>query len=154
MKNGAATVLCLLYLSAALPAHAEDAADAKAVRELLMRTFDRSEARLLVEPVVVQDDAAIAGWSQGELGGRAFLRRKDGVWTIALCAGDALSQSATLEKLGIAKPRAEALAATLIAAERTLPRSLLERFSRFDGMVAVDAAGVHAPLDPHHRPAP
>lgn len=149
-------LVLLIWLAtvAAGCALAQDDPESYAVRRLLMQTFDKPEAPLSVEPIVVEGDVAIAGWSQGQLGGRALLRRKDGNWAITLCAGDALKQSAALEKLGLEKSRAEALAAHLSAAERQLAPSLLERFSRFDGMYAVDAAGGHSPIDPHHQPIP
>jgi hypothetical protein len=126
--------------------------DREAVRDLLLKTFDKPEARLVVDPIVVDGDVAIAGWVQGDLGGRAFLRRKDDVWSIDLCAGDALKESESLEKLGLQKSRADSLAAAVKAAERSLGPSVLEKFSRFDGMFAVDEHGGHTAADPHHRP--
>jgi hypothetical protein len=138
----------------ATSALSEDDRDSLAVRQLLMQTYDKPEAHLVVDPIVVENDVAIADWSQGEIGGRALLHRKEGKWIIALCAGDALTQSGALERLGLAKPAAEALAARLAAAERGVAPSILERFSRFDGIVAVDATGGHSPLDPYHQPIP
>ena len=134
------------------PGLAQDNLDSQAVSRLLMQTFDKPEAPLGIDAVVVEQDIAIADWSQGELGGRALLRRKDGVWSIALCAGDALKQSASLEKLGLRKPLADMLAAELSQAERGLAPALLDKFARFDAIVAVDATGRHSPLDPYHRP--
>lgn len=151
MRRAVLFVFSLLALAASLrPAGAHDSTSA--VRRLLMETFDKPESRLSVDAVVVEDDVAIADWSQGELGGRALLRRKDGAWSIALCAGDALKEGASLEKLGLSRPRAQALSTRLGAAERSLAPSLLERFSRFDGIAAVDATGNHSPVDPHHKP--
>ena len=40
------------------------ASDDDAIRELLMTSFDRPEARLAVDPVVVANDHAIADWTQ------------------------------------------------------------------------------------------
>jgi hypothetical protein len=128
------------------------AAEQDAVRQLLMKTFDKAEARLSVDPIVVDGDVAIAGWVQGDLGGRALLRRKGDLWEIDLCAGDALKESASLEKLGLQKPRAETLAAAVQAAERRLDPDVLQKFSRFDGVFAVDEKGGHTAADPHHRP--
>ena len=131
---------------------ADDDRDANDIRQLLIQSFDKADVRLTVDPIVTQDDVAIADWIQGDLGGRALLRRKSGKWTVSLCAGDALKQSDALEKLGLSKPASEQLAARLSVAEQKIAPSLLERFSRFDGIVAVDAAGEHSPLDPHHQP--
>ncbi|OBS50909.1 MULTISPECIES: copper uptake system-associated protein [Methylosinus] len=144
--------LGLLLALLAGPALCAD--DEAAIRRLLLDLFDKPDAPLAVAPVVIEEDAAIADWSQGETGGRAFLKRKGGAWEIVLCGGDALRQSASLEKLGLSKPRAEALAAALARAERGLPPGFEERMSKFDGVVAVDSAGGHTPLDPHHKPIP
>jgi hypothetical protein len=61
--------------------------DSQAVTTTLMATFDRPDARLKVEPVIVDCDVAIAGWAQDGRGGRALLRRVSGHWKIILCAG-------------------------------------------------------------------
>ena len=61
--------------------------DSQAVTTTLMATFDRPDARLKVEPVIVDGDVAIAGWAQDGRGGRALLRRVSGHWKIILCAG-------------------------------------------------------------------
>jgi hypothetical protein len=135
-----------------LGARADDGSEA--ARRLLFETFDKPETRLRVDAIVVEGDAAVADWRQGELGGRAFLTRKGDAWSIALCAGDALKDSATLERLGVSKANAEALSKRLDAEERRLSPDVVERFSRFDGMAAVDADGGHSPLDPHHKPIP
>ncbi|RNJ51022.1 copper uptake system-associated protein [Methylocystis hirsuta] len=142
----------MISAAACLSARADEGSEA--VRRLLFETFDKPETRLFVDAVVVEGDSAVADWRQGELGGRAFLTRKDDAWTIALCAGDALKDSATLEKLGVSKANAEALARRLAAAETQLFPDVVERFSRFDGMAAVEADGSHSPLDPHHKPIP
>ena len=93
MKNGEALILLVEVAAARETRGVErrgDDEDNSAVRQLLMNMYDKPEALLGVEAVVVEQDAAIADWSKGELGGRALLRRKDGVWYIAICAGDAL----------------------------------------------------------------
>lgn len=130
------------------------AADDDAVRRLLMKTFDKPEARLSVDPVVIDGDVAVAGWVQGDLGGRAFLRRKGDQWTIDLCAGDALKESASLERLGLDKSRAASFASAINSAESKLDPNVLKKLSNFDGVFAVDEKGRHTPADPHHRPLP
>jgi hypothetical protein len=130
------------------------AGDEDAVQRLLIKTFDKPEARLNVDPVVVNGDVAVAGWVQGDLGGRAFLRRKGDQWTIDLCAGDALKDSASLERLGLEKARAASLASRINNAERKLDPLVLKKLSSFDRVFAVDEKGAHTPVDPHHRPFP
>ncbi len=142
----------IAVVTACVGARADDGAEA--ARRLLFQTFDKPEARLFVDAIVVEGDAAVADWRQAELGGRAFLKRKDQAWSIALCAGDALKDSSTLEKLGVSRPSAQALSKRLETEEKRLSPDILERFSRFDGMAAVEADGSHSPLDPHHQPIP
>ena len=81
--------LASLAVGTTLPAHAEDK-DAEAIRHVLMATFDKPEARLQVAPVVVVGRHALAGWAQGDRGGRAMLYQHGGQWQVALCSGDGL----------------------------------------------------------------
>ena len=83
--------LALLVSCASLPVHAAD--DPAAIRQALMQAFDKPHARLSVEPVVVVGQHAVAGWAQGERGGRALLYRHGTAWQIAACAGDALKDA-------------------------------------------------------------
>lgn len=131
-----------------LPAHA---ADADAIRHVLMATFDKPEARLTVEPVVVRADHALAGWSQGERGGRAMLVRHHGQWQVVMCSGDGLKDAALLREAGVAPADATALVQALAAAEAALPSAHRARFSTFDGVLRLDAAGHHPPAG--HAPA-
>ncbi len=104
--------LAAMLLPAA--ARADDAGD---IRHLMAATFDRPEAPLLVDPVTVHGDLAIAGWVQGDMGGRALLRKEEGTWELSLCAGDALREAAGLEQLGLPAGEAAALADAVVAAE-------------------------------------
>ena len=62
-----------------------------------------------------------------------------GKWRVFLCAGDALKQAETLEQTGIVAAEAEALAAKLAAAEKTVPAERLALFASFKGLVEMDA---------------
>lgn len=75
--------------------------DQQAVIDVMMAQFDRPDARLEVNPVVVMGDAALASWSQGDMGGRALLARKDGVWSITLCGGPDLRTPEFLAANGV-----------------------------------------------------
>lgn len=157
MSCSPAVIFCRLALIAAsvsMSWRAFAAEDDDAVRRLLMKAFDKPEARLSVDPIVVDGDVAVAGWVQGDLGGRAFLRRKGDQWSIDLCAGDALKESASFERLGLQKARAASLASAINSAESKLDPGVLKKFSSFDGVFAVDDKGGHTPTDPHHRPIP
>jgi hypothetical protein len=130
---------------------AQEANDLTAVRELLRREYDKPSEPLHLDATAIVQDSAVADWSQGELAGRAFLRRRDGKWSIALCAGDALKGVDALSKLGLPRPQAEALAGKLAEAERGLSRATLENIARFDRVVEMDSKGDHTPNDRHHR---
>ena len=130
---------CLL----APTAHAGETGDVDAVRHLLISTFDKPDAPLTVEPVTVAADTAVAGWVQGEVGGRALLRKKNGAWTLVLCSGDALKDVTALSEFGFTAEQARSLAASIAAAEAKLDPTLVAKFSTFDGVVMMDGNGGH-----------
>ncbi len=123
------------------------------IHKLLRGTFDRPDAPLAIEPVVVAGDYALAGWAQGDMGGRALLMRKHGHWVIQFCSGDALKRLETLKEVGVPAPTASMLAAALAEAERRLHPQRVAQFSRFDGLVAIGEGG-HPPAPGHaaHHP--
>lgn len=151
MRQMKPTVLSCLaaLLLAAMPFGAVADDDAGAIRHLMMATFDRPEAPLLVDPVTVQGDLAVAGWAQGDMGGRALLRREEGTWELALCAGEALRDPAALAQLGLSAAEADALAAAVVAAEAPLDPALVAKFSSFEGVVMMGADGEHPPAGGH-----
>lgn len=97
-------LLCLV-LGLPLPLLAQASPDQMAIRQLLNDIFEKPDSPLSLEPVVIDDDAAIVGWIQGDLAGRAFLRNASGRWTIVACGGDALKAAATLQRLGLPQGR-------------------------------------------------
>lgn len=142
-----ATVI-VLALCLSPPAFAQED-DAGSIKHLMMATFDKPEAPLTVEPIVVFEDVAVAGWSQGDMGGRALLREKHGKWVLTLCSGDALKEAKALQQFGLTGEEAEAMAAAVVAAESKLDPALVAKFSTFDGVVMMDADGHHPPADAH-----
>lgn len=130
----------------------EAAPDHDAIRHVLMTTFDKPDARLVVDPVAVSGEYAIAGWSQGDMGGRALMRKKGHAWEIVLCAGDDLKKADVLIKVGLPAAAANSLATSLAAAEAKLAPDRLALFSKFEGMVMVSGDGHHGPAQPagHH----
>lgn len=136
-----------IFLGLALPANAHD--DAGAIRHLMMATFDKPEAHLTVEPVTVYKDVAVAGWAQGEMGGRALLRRKADAWVLTLCSGDALKEAKSLQHFGLNAEEAEAMAKAVVDAEAKLDPALVAKFATFDGVVMMDGEGHHPPVEGH-----
>lgn len=114
------------------------------VRHVMMATFHKPTDPLKVDPVVIRGDHAVAGWIQGERGGRALLLREKGNWIITVCGGDGLKQSETLVQAGVPLARAKELAQGLAAAESRLDPQVVRKFSLFDGIVKVQAGhGAH-----------
>lgn len=117
--------------------------DAASIGQLLRGMFDKPGEPLSVGPVAVAGDHAIADWSQGEMGGRALLRRKQGTWAVTLCAGDAIKSSEALKTAGVPQPDAIHLAQALASAESTVAPERVAMFSRFEGLVTMDGTSVH-----------
>ena len=137
---------CLLGLLLPVGAvHAAADGGTSAIRTLLMHRFDKPEARLVVEPVVVRGGHAVAGWVQGERGGRALLLLEHGKWKLVACAGDAFKEAAELELAGITPADARSLAKSLAAAEAKLPAEQVRKLSLFEGVMRMDADGSRPP---------
>lgn len=138
-------LLCLLLPPlGALRAEAPAGEEAK-IRALMRGTWDRPEAPLTVGPIVVSGRYALAGWAQGDSGGRALLQSRHGAWTVLFCSGDALKEEKTLTGLGVGPATARALAAALAEAEAKLDAQHVAKFSRFAGLVKMNEHGQHPP---------
>lgn len=137
--------IALLWLAAcfgqSIAADPSEGNDVAAIRNIIGSQWDRPESKVDVGPVVVTGDHAIAGWTQGDHGGRALLSRANGKWRVVLCAGDALKQADTLQQTGIAASIAAKLSSDLIAAEMDVPAERLARFASFKGLVEMPEKG-------------
>ena len=110
--------------------------DQSAVRTVLMQTWNKADAPLIVEPVIIVDNYALAGWVQGERGGRALLMRKpDGNWSVQLCGGDGLKDIETLKQSHLPDAVATELATRQTTAEAALPATTRAQFSKFGATV-------------------
>jgi len=140
--------LLLLALAGPLSAWAATP-DEDAIRAVLMAEFDKPDARLAVQPVVVAGQHAIAGWFQGSRGGRALMRRHGSAWQIVLCSGHGLKNPQALRDAGIPSGAAARLLEDLARAEAALSPARRQQVSSFDGTVRMDAHGQHPP---GHKP--
>jgi hypothetical protein len=143
---GCAVALMLLFAG---PVFAQTA-DESAISKLLHITFDKAESPPIIAPVVVAGNHAIAGWTQGDMGGRALLRKNADGWQLILCAGDGIRSRDSLAKVGIPSQDAAALERDLAAAEGKLPPQQVAMFSKFEGMLMMDGSGNHPQVD--HSP--
>jgi copper(I)-binding protein len=111
------------------------------IEALLKAQFDTPENPLTVAPITVQGDVAIAGWSQGGNGGRAFLRQDEKGWFVELCAGKGLLMPEMLTGLGLAEADAATLLASVTAAEAALGAEAIALFDSFDGELFIGRDG-------------
>ena len=138
--------------------HSGGSGDSHAIEHVMKHTFDKPEAPLMVAPVTVEGDFAVAGWLQDGRGGRALLQKRHGQWVITVCAGDGLKQVDTLVQTGMKPEVAKRLAAKVAAHEARLPVETLKKFASFEGMLRVDGDAVHghghghaAPMTENHK---
>ena len=132
-------VLLALALAGPAPALAHDDGDAPtAIRAVIHGMFDRPDAELVVDPIAVVDGFAVAGWTQGEMGGRAFLKEQHGHWTLVLCTGDEIKSVEALTASGVPPETARQLAAEIAAAEADVDSARLAMFASFGGIVTMD----------------
>lgn len=87
------------------------------IRDLLMEMFDRPDAPLSVQPIVIEGNVALAGWAQDGHGGRALLRLIDSGWYVALCAGPELLEESFVQGQGLDHRAARRLVLAMRAAE-------------------------------------
>ncbi len=111
------------------------------ITTLLMAQFDTPENPLTVAPITVQGDVAIAGWAQGGMGGRAFLRQDHMGWFVELCAGQGLLMPEMLTGLGLTDAEAATLLAAVTAAEAPLGADAIAVFDSFDGELFIGREG-------------
>lgn len=133
--------LCFLIVAAYLPSTASAHDDKDHIIHLMKGMFETPENPLDVAPVVVRGDNAIAGWVQGEEGGRALLWRQNGEWQIRLCSGDGLKNADMLINVNISAQDAKAMVEELTAAEAAMDPAIVAKFSVFEGTVVMDGAG-------------
>ena len=124
--------------------------DATSITQLLHGMFDKPNESLSVGPVMVSGDHAVADWAQGQMGGRALLRRQQTSWTIILCAGDAIKAQEALIRAGVPAADARKLETDIRIAEAQLAPEAVAMFSRFEGLVMMDGAPDHANRHTEH----
>ena len=105
--------------------------------------FDKPDAELVIDPIAIVDGFAVAGWTQGEMGGRAFLKEHDGHWMLVLCTGDEIKSVEALTASGVPAESAEELAAEIAAAEADVDPARLAMFASFGGIVHMDEHPTH-----------
>ncbi|MEI8031189.1 MAG: copper uptake system-associated protein [Comamonadaceae bacterium] len=113
--------------------------DQEQIQHAMMATFDKPNNPLKVAPVVVQGDYAVAGWIQGDKGGRALLQKTKSEWQISACGGGGLTQAKVLETTGMSAASAKTLASAVLVAESKLTAHQRHLFDSFEGMMKIEA---------------
>lgn len=132
--------LLLLAIAASVNPLASFASDDRhAIIHRMMALFDLPDNLLSVNPVVIQGNNAIAGWIQGEKGGRTLLWCTAGQWQIRLCSGDGLKDQSLLEIAHISPSAAESLLAEFNAAEFRFDPAV----ASFEGTMMIETGGGH-----------
>ncbi|MBU3646908.1 MAG: copper uptake system-associated protein [Limnohabitans sp.] len=129
--------------------------DAQAIAHSMKKLFDKPDAPLAVAPVSIEGDYAVAGWIQSGKGGRALLKKVKGQWSIQVCGGDGLKQTASLVQTGMSNATADRLVKKVQSAEAKLSADQLKKLSMFEGMMKVDQAhhGAHGAHSTHEAHA-
>lgn len=115
--------------------------DASEIVHNLKATWDKADQPLMVKPVVIVDQYAIAGWQQGGRGGRTVLQKAGHGWQAQLCAGAITSQ--LLQQAGVPANSAKQLLADLNRAEKAMTSQEIAQMSSFEGVIKMDQHGHH-----------
>lgn len=134
--------VAVVLLAACSPKAASDAA---AIQQIMMATWDRPESRLQIDAIASLGDTAVASWTQGAMGGRALLERRNGAWQVVLCSGDALKTEAGLKSVGLDPADARKLAGAVRRSEAKLAPDRLRKMTAFKGLVRMDEDDRNAP---------
>lgn len=140
--------VCALTLALIVPT-ATRADDAAEIAQAIKHTWERPDATIRVAPVSIDGGYAVAGWIQGERGGRALLKKAD-EWRVVLCSGDGIRSVAGLQAASVPDAISISLEAQMTAAEAALPPADIAKLSLFEGSVPVTDDG-HAPHHKHHH---
>ncbi|WP_051534423.1 copper uptake system-associated protein [Deefgea rivuli] len=138
------TIISLLLLSLTTSVWADEHSN---IIASMKAVWDKPDNPLIVKPVIIADDFAIAGWLQGEKGGRALLKKGHHGWQTLLCAGQITPS--LLKQAGVPKTSAELLILKQTSAEKGLSQSDRSQLSSFIGVLKMDAAHASGQHHPH-----
>lgn len=138
IEAAALLIAATSLLGTIIPAQAADTPDQVAIKSAMHAMFDRPDTPLVIDPVVVDDGFAVAGWTQGQMGGRAFLRAANGKWTLVLCSGEQITTAEALAASGVPQATASKLAAEIAAADSAVDAARLKKLASFEGTVRMD----------------
>ena len=116
--------------------------DVRAVKQTIAGILDSPAAPVLVKAVSVEQDFAVAAWTQRGSGGRALLKWTKGQWSICACGDASMIEYGTLQKMGLSSSVAKRLVGKIRNAEAALTEEDKRQISRFDGVLKFEDARV------------
>ena len=138
----AAALAAFLGLCLGGPGFADDS-DQASIQNVMHGMFDRPDAELVIDPIVVEGGFSVAGWTQGDMGGRAFHRKRGSEWSLVLCTGDEIRSAEALTASGVPADTAARLAADIAEVEKTVDADRLKMFASFQGVVQMEEQPSH-----------
>lgn len=131
-------------------AHPQTEAESQVkIKALISKTFDQSNLKVQITPIVIEGKVAIADWTQGQKGGRALLRRKHADWEIIACGGAGFKDPSAIASVGISKEIANNITAKLKTAEAALSLQKIKQLDSFDGVVTMGHGMQHGSDSKH-----
>ena len=113
------------------------------IEYLLKEQFDRPDSQLIVAPIIVDGDHAVAGWAQDGKGGRAYLSKTKSGWAVRMCSGESLTKEDTYTALGVSTFQASELTSRLLKEEIKMGNNSSKLFSSFEGTIVLDGSQSH-----------
>lgn len=122
----------VLFLLLTLHANISMADDEQSqITHTIKSQWEKPNAPLQVEPIVIVHNFAIADWFQQEKAGRALLHKQSNHWSVVVCAGDALKEIDSLVNSGVPEEEARKLNEAINKAEQQLSVTQLTKLSDF-----------------------
>ncbi len=113
------------------------------IKHVINTTFDKADSKVKIDPVVVTQPYAVAGWVQGEKAGRALLKLENGKWQLLACGGKGMKTATALMQQGVPENIAVELEKQLSAAETDISNNRVEAFDNFGPNVTFNDSNSH-----------
>jgi hypothetical protein len=97
----------------------------------ISRIYDKPNLKVTTNPISINENFAIADWTQGNRGGRALLKKDNGHWAIITCGADEIKDLKNLKDAGISTSVAKALIEQLNQLEKSIDPNQIHLFSLF-----------------------
>jgi hypothetical protein len=101
-----------------------------AIAQSLQTKYGAQDA-VVVDPIVLRNDYAVADLVRGDIGARAVMQKRKGEWQVLVLAGQEARDAAYLVKAGVPQVEARALANLLVTSERQVPEEKLIKLERY-----------------------